>query len=256
MEFSIRDVDAEVYRSMGIRVHDSTAKSHVERGRVERKIRSTREMLEKTGVKVTDPMASIQWETTFAKISSALDDLPMAHGDSSNTNNRGFEILCVNLLKLGRNNFRSLEGMGIDLVNSQIPTEILERNRQITAFWYQLFLDNIHMLMLKPSKFLNSSDPPVVNSIVLFTMFDGLYSKELIVWKLGKVIEVEDRRVKISFVSRIPKIGNAIKSKLFRNFRDVSIIYSVDELLINTEEHFNNATKDYDIPVENDSLKP
>ena len=87
-------------------------------------------------------------------------------------------------------------------------------------------------------------------------MFDGLYSKELIVWKLGKVIEVEDRRVKISFVSRIPKIGNAIKSELFRNFRDVSIIYSVDELLINTEEHFNNATKDYDIPVENDSLKP
>ena len=71
--------------------------------------------------------------------------------------------------------------MGIDLVNSQVPTEILERNRQITAFWYQLFLDNIHMLMLKPSKILNSSDSPVVNSIVLFTMLDGLCSKETII---------------------------------------------------------------------------
>ena len=29
VEFSIRDVDAEVYRSMGFRVHDSTAKKRV-----------------------------------------------------------------------------------------------------------------------------------------------------------------------------------------------------------------------------------
>ena len=136
MDFSIRDVDAEVYRSMGIRVHDSTAKSHVERGRVEWKIRSIREMLERVGIKATDPMTSIQWETTCAKISSALNDLPLAHGDSSNTNNLGFEILSPNRLLLGRNNFRSLEGIGIDLINSQIPTEILDRNKDISTLWY------------------------------------------------------------------------------------------------------------------------
>ena len=237
VDFSIRDIDAEVYRSMGIPIHDSTGKSHVERGRVEQKIRSIREMLERTRVKATDPMTSIQWETTFAKISSALDDLPMAYGDSSNTNNLGFEILSPNRLKLGRNNFRSLEGIGFDLVNSQIPTEILDRNREITALWYQLFLDNIHMLMLKPSKFLNSSDSPVVNSIVLFTLLDGLYSKETSIWKLGKLIEVENRRVKISYVSQTPKIGNVIMSEVFRNFREVIIIYSVDEVFINTKEH-------------------
>ena len=57
-------------------------------------------------------------------------------------------------------------------------------------------------------------------------------------------------------LSMTPKIGNVIKTELFGSFRDVSIIYSVDELLINTEEHFNNATRDYDIPVEINSLKP
>ena len=103
---------------------------------------------------------------------------------------------------------------------------------------------------------MNSSGTPVVNSIVLFTLLDGLYSKETIIWKLGKVIEVENRRVKISYVSRIPKIGNAIMSEVFRNFREVSIVYSVDEVLINTTEHFKNATRDYDIPVKNTSLKP
>ena len=159
VEFSIRDIDCQLYRSMGIRVHDSTAKSHEERGRVERKIRSVRELLEKTGCKTSHPMTSIQWETTFAKVSSALNDLPLAHGDSSNTTNLGFEILSPNRLLIGRNNYRSLEGVGIDLKNSVIPTEILDRNREITTFWYQEFLDNIHMLMLKPNKFLNSSPP-------------------------------------------------------------------------------------------------
>ena len=256
VEFSIRDIDAEVYRSMGIRVHDSTAKSHEERGRVERKIKSIREMLERTGIKATDPMTSIQWETTFAKISSALNDLPMAHGDNSNSTNLGFEIISPNRLLIGRNNFRSLEGIGIDMLNSQIPTEILNRNRDITSLWYQVFLDNIHMLMLKPLKFLKSSEPPTVNSIVLFTLLDGLYSKQLTVWKLGKVIEVENRRVKISYASMIPKIGNPTKCEIYRNFREVSIIYSVDDVFINTTEHFCNATRDYDIPVENDGLKP
>ena len=256
VEFSIRDVDSQLYRSMGIRVHDSTAKSHEERGRVERRIRSIRELLEKTGKKTTHPMTSIQWETTFAKISSALNDLPLAHGDSSNTTNLGFEILSPNRLLIGRNNYRSLEGVGIDLKNSLIPTEILDRNREITAFWYQEFLDNIHMLMLKPNKFLSSSAPPTVNSIVLFTLLDGLYSKQETCWKLGKVLEVEERRVRISYVTRIPKIGNPIMAEVFRNFRDVSVIYSVNDILINTTEHFVNANRNCDIPVLNSTVKP
>ena len=112
------------------------------------------------------------------------------------------------------------------------------------------------MLMLKPKKFLNSSAPPTVNSIVLFTLLDGLYSKQEICWKLGKIIEVDDRRVKISYVSRIPKIGNPITSEIYRNFRDVSVIYSVKDVFINTTEHFISANRDYDIPVQSSSLKP
>ena len=38
VKFSIRDVDAQLHESMGLRVHESTAKAHSELGRVERKI--------------------------------------------------------------------------------------------------------------------------------------------------------------------------------------------------------------------------
>ena len=74
----LKDADTQLYDSLGIRVHVSNAKAHSERGRVERKIRSLREMLERTGVKTTNPMTSIQGETLFARLSSDLNDLPIA----------------------------------------------------------------------------------------------------------------------------------------------------------------------------------
>ena len=45
--FSVRDLQSQVIDSLGIRVHVSN-ESHEERGRVERKIRTIRETLEKT----------------------------------------------------------------------------------------------------------------------------------------------------------------------------------------------------------------
>ena len=242
--FSIRDIDTQVYHSMGIRVHESIAKSHEERGRVERKIRSLREMLEKLGVKTSNPMTSIQWETTFAKISSMIDDLPMARGDSSSTANLGYDILTANRLKLGRNNFRSLDGGGIYLENNQLPTDILERNRDIVHCWYQLFIDNIHMITLKPSKFLKNSPAPRVDDIVLFTMVDNQFAKESITWKLGRITRVESRHAWILYISRIPTVGEPVKSEIKRCFRDISIIYSVGDLFISTSEHYNTYCGD------------
>ena len=60
---------------------------------------------------VTHPITSmIQWETLFSKVSSVIDNLTLARGDSSGAGNLGFEIITANRLKLGRNNKRSLEG--------------------------------------------------------------------------------------------------------------------------------------------------
>ena len=237
VRFSIRDVDAQLYDSLGIRVHVSNAKAHSERGRVERKIRSLREMMERMGNKASNPMTSIQWETLFAKISSDLNDLPIARGDTSTVSNIGFEILTPNRILLGRNNSRSLQGQGFDIISPKIPTSILERNRLIYNCWYQLFIDNIHMFTLRPNKWNTNSRLPKIDDVVLFTLNDSGYDKASIVWKLGKISQCQDRKVEITFVNKVSKSGNVSKSKLFRSVRDVSIIFSVDELFINTNQH-------------------
>ena len=64
-------------------------------------------------------------------MSNALDNLPIARGDASTGTTLGYEIITPNRLKMGRNNFRSLEGNGIDLEMSSNFTKILDQNCSI-----------------------------------------------------------------------------------------------------------------------------
>jgi len=237
--FSVRDLDAMVQNDLGIKIIVSNAKAHSERGRVERRIRVLRESMEKLGVDSSKPMTCLQWDTLFSRISNAVDNLPLARGNTSNETTLGYEIITPNRLKLGRNNYRSLEGSGIDLEMSSNFTKILDRNRSIYQQWYQGFIDNIHLLNLKPDKWLVTSRMPVINDVVLFVFNDSSCSKEAIYWKLGKVIDIKGSKITLSY---------ALKSKggeqtVVRSVRDISIVYSVGEFSINTREHFRECTR-------------
>ena len=109
---SLKDVDAQVQDSMGISIIVSTAKVHSECGRVERRIRTLRESLQKISVSGTHPRTALQWETLFALISNTGDNVPIAKGNSTSLSNVGYDIITLNRLKLGKNNNRSLEGAG------------------------------------------------------------------------------------------------------------------------------------------------
>ena len=241
--FCIKDLDARMYDSVGIRVHTSNAKAHTERGRVERRIGLIRATLEKTGISTASPMTAIQWETVFAKVASTLDDLPLAKGNTSNVTCVGFDIITPNRLKLGRNNNRALAGPGVRVELNPNLTRILENNRNVYSTWFQLFIDNIHFLTLKPDIWRNSCRLPIVDDIVMFVYNDSGQGKEPITWKLGKVVEVMQRKVRIQFTRRE---GNSAISKLHnleRSIRDISILFSSEEFLINTSEHFHEVNR-------------
>ena len=62
---------------MGLKV------AHTERGKLEWRIQTLRESLEKLGFQTHVPMTCMQWDCLFAKISNSTDDLPIARGDCS-----------------------------------------------------------------------------------------------------------------------------------------------------------------------------
>ena len=245
-KFSVRDLEAQVQDNLGIKIVVSSAKAHSERGRVERRIRVLRETLEKLGVDVATPMTCMQWDTLFSRISNSIDNLPLARGDTSNESSLGYEIITPNRLKLGRNNYRSLEGNGIDLDMSSNFTKILDRNRSIYQQWYQSFIDNVHLLNLRPNKWLKSSRLPNVNDVVIFVFNDSNYTKESAYWRLAKVVEVQGSKVVLKYGIKANRMGQT----LTRSVRDISIVYSVGEMLINTRGHFDECSNQSKDPEE------
>ena len=119
------------------------------------------------------PQTVLQWETLFSKIANTVDNLPMAKGNTSDATNLGYEIITPNRLKLGRNNFRSLEGWGLSLTWQGISQLCL--NETESSIVNKIFIDNIHMLDLRPNKWLKNSRLPVLDDIVLFVFLDSEY---------------------------------------------------------------------------------
>lgn len=239
--FNLRDVHAQVFDDMGMKVTISAAKSHEERGRVERRIGLIRDMIERV-VDPSVPQTPLQWQTLFEKVANTIDDLPLAKGNQSNSVELGFEILTANRIKMGRNNNRSLEYPGITLDMSANLTGLLERNRKMYRAWYQSFIDNIHLLALKPDKWNTTSRTPVQDDTVLFVLSDGGYSKQARRWKLGRVVEVDKSRVKILAFQKNSRSDKPKSSVFERNIREVSILFSLDELYVNSKQYYQSVT--------------
>ena len=75
---------------------------------------------------------------------------------------------------------------------------------------------------------------PKLDDIVMFEFNDSGYSKELKTWKLERVTQVQPRKVTIEYVSKVSIQGISTMGSVSRNPRDISILFSTDELFINT----------------------
>ena len=237
-KFCIRDLQAQVKDSYGLKVIVSNAKSHEERGRVEAKVKILRNMLEKLSVKTETVMTALQWETLFAKISNMIDDVPIAKGNDSKSTDPGWDLITANRLKLGRNNNRSLEGW-IDLSKGTGSLALLKRNQEIQRIWYQMLIDKIHHLIPRPRKW-NRTDEINVGDICLFTYNEGNYTGKDI-WKIGRILSIPKKnQVIIEFPGN--KIVNGLHKlrTITRNPRNISIISAVEEIDQNSRAYFEN----------------
>ena len=216
--FDLRNLQATVSDTHGMQVEVSTPKSHEARGRAEAKVKILRQMLEKLSVNKETCMTAIQWETLFSRISSQIDDIPIAKCNSSNVFDPGWDLITPNRLKLGRNNNRSLESP-MNLIKGSGPTALLQRNREIQKFWYQMFIDRIHHLIPRPAKW---KDTDIINigDVCLFIHTEnanmGSHG-----WKIGRIVSIPNKnKVVIEYASNIlsgkhklPKLTTVTRSQ-------------------------------------------
>ena len=187
-------------------------------------------------------MTAVQWETLFAKLSSQIDDIPIAKTNSSNVRDSFWDLITPNRLKLGRNNFRNLQGP-ISITRGSGLIGLLNKNQQIQAFWYQLLLDHIHHLIPRPSKW-TKTDIINIGDICLFTYKDSSIKTE---WKIGKVLSKPSQ---FKIVIEYPSNKTYGKDKLFRltqivrSPRDISIISAVEDIDLNSKKYYEKIAAD------------
>jgi hypothetical protein len=219
--FSLRAIESWETTGATFSVTVATPKAHQQQGRVEAKIKILREMLQVFSDTCDLCNTVIGWETIFAKISDHVDNLPIARGTSSAPNDLGWEIITPNRLKLGRNNFRQLDGE-IQLTGG--PQGMLERNRVLTDKWYQLFVERIPLLIPKPEKPTGASLS--VGDVVLFVFQDPGIPK-MWTWKLGVV---ESQRSRSTYEIRYVLNPGGRPKYICRDLAHISVISRVDEI--------------------------
>ena len=125
MLISFRDTKMKLNRDFHVEFDTCPVGGHYFHGKVERKIRSIRESLERC--MNNERLSILQWETLAAQVANSLNNMPIALTNSvSDLENA--DIITPNRLKLGRNNERSPIG---ELNVTSDPSKIILQNNSI-----------------------------------------------------------------------------------------------------------------------------
>ena len=219
--FSLRDINGWESQGKKFTVKVSTPKAHEQQGRVESKIKVVRKLLQSLSDTAELVNTLLGWETTFLRIADQIDDLPIARGSDRAPTDLGWEIITPNRLKLGRNNFRQLEGT---IILSNAPQTQLERNRLCQERWYELFIDRIHLLIPKAVRVDTVILQP--NDVVLF-VFQDAGMPRMWVWRLGVVVrQVSRTTYELRYIS-VP--GNPPRL-IMRDACHICLVHKSDEI--------------------------
>ena len=114
-------------------------------------------------------------------------------------------------------------------------------NPKIWTEFHWLIIRNPLPVIMKDSPLLYSLGiQPKVDDIVMFIFKDSGYSKGHRTWKLGRVTQIQPRKITIEYFSKVSIQGISTIGSLSRNSRDISFTFVTDELFINTPEYFKN----------------
>ena len=94
----------------------------------------------------------------------------------------------------------------------------------------------MHHFQASPPKWRRDSPRlPQLDDIVLFTFTDSKIDPQ---WKIGRIVEVKHRSVTIRYASRLKPNALATMNTVTRSPRQVVIVFSENELNVNSSEYF------------------
>ena len=217
------DAKGHLNREHGIDFDTCPVGGHNYHGKVERKIRTVRDVLAKSVHNAR--LSVIEWETLCAEISNSINDLPVTIGNETE-DLENLDVITANRLRLGRNNSRSPVGP-LELTGK--VDRILKLKTDVFQSWWEAWLVSaLPKLIPRPKWFKNDVDMKCGN-IILFNKAEGSIAGE---YKFGIVKECHfssDGKIR-SVTIRYRNASEGIDRTTKRAVRSLVIIHRVNEI--------------------------
>ena len=179
-EIDLQDLQGRLHREKGIYFETCLPQGHSAHGRIEAKIKTLQETLERSGMKGSRCTAT-GWQTIAKAIEREVNGVPLGFLHHQGTANPLLRVLCPSLLKNSTFTDRAPKGL------FKIPDSVdgmMTKIEDIYNLWFKIWNVEYVPLIMNRQKWHVETDNLVVNDLVYFKMTDSPLKAD---WKLGKV---------------------------------------------------------------------
>ena len=233
-EISLKDIQLHFYKEKGIKFRTIPVSGHNMTGLVERKIKAVQECMERMEV---DKMRlhATGYQTLFKLMENDLNNLPFGYGYGRKEDNSPIlKLIFPNLLRLGRNNSRSLDTI---IKFPKTPGDMMKKIEKAYETFYELWNTVLIPKMMRAPKWHSDDELKIIpGDIVYFRKVENELSNK---WTIGKVSDIicssDGKARKAIVVYQNPNEDFNNKRTTERAIRSLVKLFNVDDKLWTSE---------------------
>ena len=245
-EIDVEDFGGILSREKGMIFHTCPSQGHSSHGKIEAKIKTIQESLERSGIK-NRRLHALGWQTIAKQIEVQVNSIPIGYLMHDGDSRPLLKILRPNLLKTNTASNRAPASL---LTVPDRASDLFHKVEDVYNLWYKLYVDSYVPLLARRSKWLDEEENIQESDIVYFKIRDSpLHSS----WLIGKVeYTLPSRDNKIRTVGIGYKYNTEGGEKVFktveRPVREIVKLLNIDDtcLLDDIRSVQNHARKLFD----------
>ena len=225
LQVDIKDLEHQLHTEKGIVFDVCPVSGHNQHGQVERVIRSVQESLKDCGVdKLRLHATGLQ---TFLKlVENTYNNAPMGYSHGRDADNGAIlKTISPNMMRVGRNNERALEG------NFRLPvggSEMVDKVDKLYQSWFKLWKDAVVPKLIRQPKWFKSDKHLQPGDLVYFQKDTSKVSSEWIMGRIDQVIRGRDGLIREATVAYRNHKEN-FNRLTNRAVRSLVKLFSIDE---------------------------
>ena len=224
MEFVYQDAAFQLNRELGIEFQTCPVSGHNQHGQVERRIRTVKESLREAGIN-KEKFHATGLQTLLKLVENQINNMPLGYSYGNDQDNTELlKMISPNMLRLGRNNSRALDGP------MRLPRggELLDRVREVYESWYRIWSQTyIPKLLFRPKWWSDESDLSE-GDVVLFQKKDSVLEHEWTYGRIDQLISGRDGKARRAIV-QYQNNKEDFKRTTDRSVRCLVKLFSLDD---------------------------